>query len=885
VESVRRLEATQALLTEISRELEPPALLRLVTRRAAELVGGAAAGRCFLWDEASRTLVPRAWLGEACPAEQTPRRLGEGLAGAAAARREGLCVGAYRSSPYALPQLLDQTDITAALAVPLLDRERLVGVLTLDNRGSGRDFSERHLTLLRLFAGHAAVAIQNSRRFAAQERAAREARGLCDVSRSLASSRDPEQVLQLIAEKTTELLHTPHAQIVLWDEAAQDLRLGAAHGTEATQVRGQRFELGRGTNGIVAQTREPLVVNDYQRFPHRIPGMTQLAADVAVPILHRGRFLGVLDTHTTEAGRAFDADDVALLLNLATQAALAIENARLFQREQQRRKELEAVQVVVEEINHELNLSTVLRLIHEHALELARGDCGVIYLWDERGQQLTPKHWRGYGDWLAEHRARPGEGVVGAVAARRQGLIVNDFRTSPHATPLWLTRCRFVAVLAEPLLYRDRLVGVITVSREVSDQPFTVEDQRLLRLFASQAAIAIENARLFAELADSYQDLHAAQAELIRAEKLRALGQLTAGMAHDLNNTLAVILGQVELLQLNAPNFEMQEGLRTLATAVTDGAHVLRRLQGFAHQQPAGELARCQLGEVVEEAAILTRPRWREESQRQGRTITLRTEIAPDLPPILGCPSEIREALTNLVCNAVDAMPAGGLLTIAVREAPQAAAEWVELLVTDTGVGMPPEVLERAFDPFFTTKGARGTGLGLSLVYSTMERHGGRMEAASAPGQGTTVTLRFRRAPAEPQTEGPARTPSALPSRHILLVDDDPRVRTCLAGLLRTMGHRVTEAESGAMGLRLLAETPVDLLLTDFSMPGLTGLEVARAAKERSPGLPIVMLTGWGEQMEQEGGAPCGVDRLPGKPVRIQELVGVIGDLTGAPPA
>jgi CheY-like chemotaxis protein len=206
---------------------------------------------------------------------------------------------------------------------------------------------------------------------------------------------------------------------------------------------------------------------------------------------------------------------------------------------------------------------------------------------------------------------------------------------------------------------------------------------------------------------------------------------------------------------------------------------------------------------------------------------------------------------------------------------------WVELEVSDTGIGMTDEVRRRVFDPFFTTKGLHGTGLGLSVVYGIVERHAGQIDVFSAPGQGTTFLLRFR--PASPDAPGPAARPAppVIPSRRILLIDDDAGVRGSLAALLRAHGQAVIEADSGEAGLRCLETTPVDVVVTDLGMPGLTGWEVARGVKARDAGLPVVLLTGWGEQAGTEGPPDAGVDRVLPKPAPLATVLATITELTG----
>jgi CheY-like chemotaxis protein len=207
------------------------------------------------------------------------------------------------------------------------------------------------------------------------------------------------------------------------------------------------------------------------------------------------------------------------------------------------------------------------------------------------------------------------------------------------------------------------------------------------------------------------------------------------------------------------------------------------------------------------------------------------------------------------------------------------ATQLVELTVADTGVGMTDDVRHQVFEPFFTTKGGRGTGLGLSMVYGIMERHGGGIKAASAPGHGTTFTLRFQTVPEHLPTE-PARLPDRRPSRRVLVIDDDPRVRRTLVSLLRAAGHQITEAGGGGEGLARFTEESAELVLTDLSMPEVNGWDVAAAVKARVPTCPVVLLTGWADQHTDQTAGSGVVDRVLHKPVRLQELLQVIAELT-----
>ena len=337
----QQFEAVQAVTEEITRELDLSVVLNLITQRAVGLLG-VGSGAVFLWDTATQRLIPKAWHGLGDWLPEMHLRLGEGVVGTVAQRREGMVVNEYSRSAHSLSTVLARTSAAHALAEPLLYRDRLVGVIGIMSQDPGRPFVERDRQLLILFATQAAIAIENARLYEATRQAARQARSLYEVAHSLTTSLDFTEVLHLIAVKTTELLGTPHAQVVLLDEATQTLRLGAAHGTEAEEVRDQEFHLGQGVNGIVAQTRAPLIINDYQVFPHRVEGMTKLVADIGVPLLYRGRLLGVINSHATRTGSMFTQDHLDLLTNFADQAAIAIENARLYEELREAARQLEA---------------------------------------------------------------------------------------------------------------------------------------------------------------------------------------------------------------------------------------------------------------------------------------------------------------------------------------------------------------------------------------------------------------------------------------------------------------------------------------------------------------------------------------------------------------
>jgi PAS domain S-box-containing protein len=702
-------------------------------------------------------------------------------------------------------------------------------------------------------------------------------------------------LLQLILRHSVGLVQGAGAAVFLWDAAAEILVPQAWEGF-GEWFAALRVRKGEGIIGQVAIDRQGRLVNDYPRSPYALPVIVERAGvrhALVEPLLYRDRLLGTLVVYSVERPFGAEAQDTIRLL--ASQAAIAIENAQLHTRAVQRGDHLGTLNDLAQTLSRLREPRAVAESILPAVQRLLPDTGSQLWELDESGEVLGLVHSEGLPAPGAGTRTlRVGEGLAGSAVAARRPVTSADVRQDPRfANRAWAAEQHLVAGLGIPLLYDERPLGALVILTRTAHE-FSAEEQRLFAAFAAQAAIALQNARLYADLKRSYDDLHDAQEELVRAEKLRGLGQMAAGIAHDLNNTLATILGQTELLRFQPLSAAVEEGMERLQTAANDGAQVVRRLQEFARQRSGGPLESCDLPHLVHEALAITRPRWREEPRRKGIEVEAEADIT-GLPSVRGNPAEIREVLTNLIFNAVDAMPSGGLLRFTGRvleDPPRLSAglapagaegQWVELAVTDSGIGMPEHVRRRVFDPFFTTKGLHGTGLGLSVVYGIMERHGGGIAAESAPGQGSTFRLRFRPAPTPADASAPLRGPSAVPVRRLLLIDDDPLVRETLACVLRVSGQVVCEASGGREGLALLGTTPIDVVITDLGMPEVNGWDVAREAKARCPQTPVVLLTGWGEHVLAEAPTDVTVDHILGKPVSGAALLAIIQRVAGPP--
>jgi PAS domain S-box-containing protein len=414
-----------------------------------------------------------------------------------------------------------------------------------------------------------------------------------------------------------------------------------------------------------------------------------------------------------------------------------------------------------------------------------------------------------------------------------------------------------VDYVATPMIERNTLLGVVVSFSDITER------------HRSEAELQ----RSHRQLEETLAQLKTTQRHVLQQERLRAMGEMASGIAHDFNNSLSPIVGFAELLlrRPDMPAETAQQYVKLINTAARDAASVIRRLRElYRERAETTPDAAVDLGRCLEEATALTEPRWKAQAQSRGLNIKVVSDVA-DVPVILGDPSGIREMLTNLIFNAVDAMPEGGTITMRAR----VAGDDVLLTVSDTGTGMSEEVRRRCLEPFFSTKDQQGTGLGLSMVHATVQRHRGAIAVDSTPGQGTTFSIRLpihahtAAAPVEEPTETPRRL-------RVLVVEDDPLVRMAVTEQLSSQGHTVQSATNGLEGLDTFMSGRFDLVLTDRAMPEMGGDQLATTIKQISPAKPIIMLTGFGDLMTVKGERPAAVDAVVSKPVTLDTLTAAI---------
>ena len=551
-------------------------------------------------------------------------------------------------------------------------------------------------------------------------------------------------------------------------------------------------------------------------------------------------------------------------------------------------------------IAERLDLRSIFQVVVRTLEDSLPVDFACICLYDSAAEVLTVTCVGVRSEPLAmelamTHQARVEIDQNGLSRCVRGQLVYEpDLSVVDFPFPRRLLRGGLHSVVAAPLLFESKVFGVLIASR-IQTNAFASGDCEFLRQLSEHVALAAHQAQVYTALEQAYQDLRQTQQTVMQQERLRALGQMASGIAHDINNAVSPVALYTESLLETEPNLSprTREYLETTQRAIDDVAQTVARMREFYRQQePQLELASVDLSRLAQQVLDLTRVRWNDMPQQRGKMIQLHTELSPQLPPVAGSEAEIREALINLVFNAVDAMPEGGTLTLRTKVAQSArhasGSQQVHLEVADTGVGMDDATRRRCLEPFFTTKGERGTGLGLAMVYGIAQRHNAEIEIESATGKGTTVRLDFPASLAqEAEPEQPGTTASAPARLRLLVVDDDPLLTKSLRDTLEAEGHAVITASGGQEGIDTFTASERSgerfaAVITDLGMPYVDGRKVATAIKAASPSKPVIMLTGWGQRLVAEGDIPPNVDRVLNKPPKLRELRSALAELVAA---
>jgi GAF domain-containing protein/CheY-like chemotaxis protein len=781
----------------------------------------------------------------------------------------------------------------SVLFVPTLSHGEPVGGLFLVWWQPGRLFEPAEIRLVEGVAAQVGLAMENAELARQTQVKLAETQTLLSVSRALSSTLDFQALLRHFLKSVATTLGADCVGAWLvqddgeWMEPVAGYRI--PHERLAAFREFRVSLLKHAFYAEAARTKRPVLTTDAMndsRLPPAIrehgPHRTQLF----VPVIVKDRMIAAFAAVWWETARQFSEDELALLEAIANQAGVALENGRLFEENRRRLEELSVMHDLSRAVTGQLDRGAIVDAVRRHIGRVLDARNMVVILRDaEREElQIALRVADGADDPREPRRYPLGDiGLMSVVLATSRPLRTDDYAAECRrrgVEPIQRS-AELRHWLGVPMTAGEQVLGVIALRG--GPRPFGEADERLLLNIAHLAALALRSVRLFEERTRAYGELTAAQDQLVRTEKLRALGEMASGVAHDFNNLLASVLGRAQLLMRRVQDPQQLQWLRVIERSALDGAQTVRRLQEFTRIRRDQPMVALDMTQMVRDALEITQSRWREEPVSRGIVIEVRTELQP-VPPILGDAAELREALTNLILNAVDAMPGGGTLTLVTR----ATDDHVEVAVTDTGVGIPAAVRDKIFDPFFTTKGPQGTGLGLSLTYGIVSRHGGFVTLDSEEGRGSTFRLSFPSAASvETPAPAPARAePGPVRPLRCLVVDDEEPVRAMLADAVESAGHHATVVEGGAEAIARVRAERFDVVLTDLAMPRISGWQVARAVKQIAPRVPVFLVTGFGVELSPEERRAHGVDLVLVKPLQIQEIHDALAEAARtAPPA
>jgi signal transduction histidine kinase len=695
------------------------------------------------------------------------------------------------------------------------------------------------------------------------------------------SGLEPSQVFSLATDRVARLLSADRSMLFVWDAEGARLVARAGRGFRSDDLETISIKAGDGLVGQAFQDERVL------RSPR---GAVRVAEDpflalfpvrdaVAVPIRAAGHAAGVLYAGRREPRPAFSEQEVLLLLVIADRVGTALAYRQFVETTGghiSRLRELEAF------LGHVLvgqEMDDMLSRACEVAARLAGVRVAVLGVpADSAGLALAASSGLPVGA-LSSWRADTGRGLTGEMFATHRPVLCRDIQSREGSEDDVLREAGLRACLVVPVGLRHQNVGVLYLA-DPEAREFTPDEVAAVQVLASLLALGMENNRLYGDVRTAFEGMASAQDQLVQTEKARAVGAMAGGIANEFNNLLAIVLGKTQLMLTRAPEGPLREGLAAVEEAAWRAADIVRRLQGFAATSMDDGTSPVDMGAVVQDAVALTRALWKDEAQARGAPIEVVTDV-DRVPPVEGQAGALREAVMNLILNAVDAMPRGGRLGLTVRRVDPG----VELQVSDAGEGMPEDVRRRIFDPFFTTRAPHRTGLGLSVVHGVVNRHRGSVRVRSEQGGGTTVTLWLPAVAGHamesrpPVMEEPREEESRdAPVASILVLEDEDHIRTMLVDALSDAGHTVESATDGLTGLARFQGGNFDVVLTDLSLPECSGLDVARSVKRMRPETPVVLITGWGHLLDPERLRESGVDLMLVKPFRLERVLSVLRD-------
>ena len=752
------------------------------------------------------------------------------------------------------------------LSLPIQGESENLWILSLGCRQS-KAFTTHHLASLEKLQQNLSLALPKAKEFTDIRHRAEVLSALVEFSSDLWSERELLPLLKTSLRWATEILDVTMGAVFLVEEATEEITLVAEQGLPVPPSV-LRLAKGQGLAGRIWDKRKPIILQKIRDLgdPRWLEACYATGSAIGVPLFWEGKVRGVITLFNPGKDKHFGHDEARLLGSLAAQMTLGIENFQSHERINRRVNQLKVVNDLARRISailiEDLLFSDIVRRV-AHGLNLE-----LVVLFLVKGTELVeaasyylPADM--HGNWEPIRLRIGKDGISGLVASEGEPVVTSNVVKDPNYLSILPIKTQIQSAVGIPLKLKGKVTGVLfTGSHKLA--AFDKADVEGLQTLGAHLSTCIENARL-------YEETKEVQYRLAESEKLRALGLMTGGVAQDFNNMLSIIYAQTKLALDRIDDSSIRNHLDQVISSVESGRKTVRRLSDFAHtRKDTSDFIGIDMNLVVNEAIDLSRSLWEDQARQDGIKIEVISDLYAD-GYILGAPDELREVFVNVIMNSVEAMPNGGTITIQSFS----KGEGLTITISDTGVGMTLESKEKAFRPFYTTKPGRA-GLGLSMGYGVVQRHGGNMEVLSKAGEGTTIKVWLPISyDVQLENDHPdiVKYPALVEPVTILVVEDEDSIREGLVDTFANAGHRVLAARNGLEGFeRYLEAGKLDVVFTDLGMPKLSGWELIEQLRAFDQNLPIVILSAWADEVDPMKVEQYRVARVLGKPFEMARL-------------
>ncbi|MEE9555144.1 MAG: GAF domain-containing protein [candidate division Zixibacteria bacterium] len=776
-------------------------------------------------------------------------------------------------------------DAFSELAVPIKISEEVVGVFSVGSE-SKNSFTNLEEEFLQSLAAQIAVAIDKAKLFEQEKERAKRLKIIYEFSRQTSKSLNVNEVLELASASIREAFGCHLVFIMLRESESQNFYLAQRSSESSLKVSDKEFDF-RDNNllGRTVNAGRTLYCADTVETKDHFPGAKGLRSIVCVPVISAERIIGILGLGSTMPNE-FSTEDINTVEAISDILAVAIEKSFLFRETTEKAERLSLLDKINTAISTSLDLDSFFNVVAKAVSDNAGYRWTLLVVPD--GDSFSCK--AGYSPKsLGDINPLPVLEILNDKLKKVFSTGAPEFVSfaelasigkPENIQPIVDAGIRHLVLL--PIGEADKCESALTVGSS-RKEGFNPRELSLLHDIAIHLQIAWQNARLYEQLKTAYNQLQEAQDQVIQTEKLRALGEMSSGVVHDFNNILAAILGRVQLMLRKMGDAGdnqwlvfFEKNLSVIETAVKDGSSILSRISEFTKKKPTEAFENLLVHQIISDAVELTKPRWHNQSLATGKKINLIFENAGDLY-VMGSPSELREVFTNLINNAVDALEKDGSIRISASITEN---NKIVISVEDSGYGMTEDTRKKIFEPFFTTKGKRGTGLGLSVTYGIINRHGGTIEVESLIGEGTKFKIFLPLSESGYVRQKTKEIPQIdFTTVTVLVVDDEESLRDILGEILESIGHKADIASCGEEALELLAKNKYDIVITDLGMENISGWDLADIINTDYPETKVILATGWGAHVEQGQLVLHRVEGLIKKPFKIGDISRIVDEV------